>query len=111
MAKEQLPVDYVNGELEVVEQQPRQSSGDDEEATLNRDIKDIPGNLPEEAMKEPVIEVYDYDLIIVGAGISGINMAYRAKSMLKGKSYIILEQREQIGGTWDLVGHITWLMW
>jgi cation diffusion facilitator CzcD-associated flavoprotein CzcO len=58
-----------------------------------------------EKMPEPpaVIEVEEFDMIIVGAGISGINMAYRAQSMLKGKSYVVLERRENMGGTWDIM--------
>lgn len=44
----------------------------------------------------------DFDVIIVGAGISGINTAYRIQSELQGYSYVIVEGREAIGGTWDL---------
>lgn len=44
----------------------------------------------------------DYDVIIVGAGISGINAAYRIKTELPGFSYTILEARDRMGGTWDL---------
>jgi cation diffusion facilitator CzcD-associated flavoprotein CzcO len=44
----------------------------------------------------------DFDVIIVGAGISGINAAYRVQSELPGYSYTILEARDTIGGTWDL---------
>ncbi|KAJ5882617.1 uncharacterized protein N7529_001289 [Penicillium soppii] len=43
-----------------------------------------------------------YDVIIVGAGISGINAAYRLQSQLPGYSYAILEARDDLGGTWDL---------
>ncbi|HEX8644729.1 MAG TPA: NAD(P)/FAD-dependent oxidoreductase [Allosphingosinicella sp.] len=42
------------------------------------------------------------DLLIVGAGISGIDAAYHVQHRLPGKSYVILEGRERIGGTWDL---------
>jgi cation diffusion facilitator CzcD-associated flavoprotein CzcO len=42
------------------------------------------------------------DVIIVGAGISGINAAYRVQTELPGYSYTILESRDAIGGTWDL---------
>ncbi|KAF7118460.1 hypothetical protein CNMCM5793_007981 [Aspergillus hiratsukae] len=45
---------------------------------------------------------YDYDIIIVGAGISGINAAYRIQSQLPNHRYAILEARNAIGGTWDL---------
>ncbi|KAK2791473.1 hypothetical protein FQN53_002582 [Emmonsiellopsis sp. PD_33] len=43
-----------------------------------------------------------YDILIVGAGISGINTAYRVQSQLPGCKYAILEARDAIGGTWDL---------
>lgn len=43
-----------------------------------------------------------FDVIIVGAGISGINAAYRVQSELPGYSYALLEARDAIGGTWDL---------
>ncbi|KAE8449321.1 hypothetical protein EG329_008222 [Mollisiaceae sp. DMI_Dod_QoI] len=46
--------------------------------------------------------VVDYDVIIVGAGISGIDSAYRIQTELPGYSYTILEARNAIGGTWDL---------
>lgn len=44
-----------------------------------------------------------FDVIIVGAGISGINAAYRVQTMLPaGTTYTILDARDKIGGTWDL---------
>ena len=42
------------------------------------------------------------DVIIVGAGLSGIGAACRLQQELPGKDYMILEGRENIGGTWDL---------
>jgi monooxygenase len=42
------------------------------------------------------------DVLIVGAGLSGIGAAYRLQTKCPGKSYAILEAREQLGGTWDL---------
>ena len=42
------------------------------------------------------------DVLIVGAGISGIDAAYHLQNRLPGKTYAILEARERIGGTWDL---------
>ncbi|MFN2099787.1 flavin-containing monooxygenase [Altererythrobacter sp. MF3-039] len=44
----------------------------------------------------------DFDVLIVGAGISGIGMAAHLRMKLPGHSYCIVEQRENIGGTWDL---------
>lgn len=42
------------------------------------------------------------DVLILGAGISGIGAAYYLQTMCPEKSYAILERRERIGGTWDL---------
>ena len=42
------------------------------------------------------------DVLIVGAGISGIDAAYHLQKRCPGKSYTILEARDRIGGTWDL---------
>ncbi|KAI9369162.1 hypothetical protein BJX61DRAFT_174257 [Aspergillus egyptiacus] len=44
----------------------------------------------------------DYDVVIIGAGISGINSAYRLQTQFPHLRYTILEAREQLGGTWDL---------
>src|SRR5215467_10703794 len=45
----------------------------------------------------------DYvDVLIIGAGISGIGAAHHLQERCPGKSYAILEAREEIGGTWDL---------
>lgn len=42
------------------------------------------------------------DVVIVGAGLSGIGAAYRLQTECRGKSYAILEARDTLGGTWDL---------
>ena len=42
------------------------------------------------------------DVLIVGAGLSGINMAYRIQEACPELTYAIVERRERIGGTWDL---------
>ncbi len=42
------------------------------------------------------------DVVIIGAGLSGIGAAYHLQTSLPGKSYVILEGRERLGGTWDL---------
>lgn len=44
----------------------------------------------------------DFDVIIIGAGISGINAGYRVQTELPNYKYTILEARGAIGGTWDL---------
>jgi len=43
-----------------------------------------------------------FDVLIVGAGLSGIGAAYHLQTECPGKSYAILEGRDAIGGTWDL---------
>src|SRR5512146_3483097 len=42
------------------------------------------------------------DVLIVGAGVSGIGAACHLSRELPQKSYAILEARDRIGGTWDL---------
>jgi len=43
-----------------------------------------------------------YDVIIIGAGLSGIGAAAHLERECRGKRYVILEGRERLGGTWDL---------
>ncbi|MFT3660796.1 MAG: NAD(P)/FAD-dependent oxidoreductase [Gordonia sp. (in: high G+C Gram-positive bacteria)] len=43
-----------------------------------------------------------YDVLIVGAGLSGIDAAYRLRERNPELTYLIAEGRERIGGTWDL---------
>ncbi len=42
------------------------------------------------------------DVLIVGAGISGIGMAVHLRDKCPGKSFAIVERRDDIGGTWNL---------
>jgi len=44
----------------------------------------------------------EFDVLIVGAGLSGIGAAYHLQTRSPGRSYAILESRDAIGGTWDL---------
>ena len=44
----------------------------------------------------------DFDVLIVGAGISGIGAGHYLRTRLPGRSFAILEGRDAIGGTWDL---------
>src|SRR5262249_32971265 len=41
-----------------------------------------------------------FDVLIVGAGISGIGSAYHLKTKLPDLRYVILETQETFGGTW-----------
>src|ERR1700732_4589592 len=42
------------------------------------------------------------DVLIVGAGLSGIGAGFHLQQNCPGKSFVILEGRDCIGGTWDL---------
>jgi monooxygenase len=42
------------------------------------------------------------DVLIIGAGLSGIGAAHHIQSASPDRTYMILEARESIGGTWDL---------
>jgi cation diffusion facilitator CzcD-associated flavoprotein CzcO len=42
------------------------------------------------------------DVLVVGAGLSGVAAGYHLQARLPGRRYAILEARDAIGGTWDL---------
>lgn len=48
----------------------------------------------------PVFEMFD--VVIVGAGLTGIAAAAQLQHSCPGKTFVILEARHSIGGTWDL---------
>ena len=43
-----------------------------------------------------------FDVLVVGAGLSGVGAACHLQRRCPDRSYVILEARERIGGTWDL---------
>lgn len=43
-----------------------------------------------------------FDVVIVGAGISGVGAGYHLQDKAPDRSYVILEGRDGMGGTWDL---------
>jgi cation diffusion facilitator CzcD-associated flavoprotein CzcO len=49
-----------------------------------------------------MVSTTNIDVLIVGAGLSGIGAACHLQENCPSKSYAILEARESIGGTWDL---------
>ncbi|WP_327113269.1 NAD(P)/FAD-dependent oxidoreductase [Nocardia sp. NBC_01730] len=53
-------------------------------------------------MTDTVAAPEHLDVVIVGAGLSGIGAAYRLQTECRGKTYAILEARDTLGGTWDL---------
>lgn len=44
----------------------------------------------------------DVDVLIVGAGLSGIGAAYRLQTESPQRTFTIVERRQAVGGTWDL---------
>ncbi|KES23601.1 MULTISPECIES: NAD(P)/FAD-dependent oxidoreductase [Pseudomonas] len=48
------------------------------------------------------MSVEHLDVLIVGAGLSGIGAAYHLMKHCPGKTFALLEGREAMGGTWDL---------
>ncbi|KAI0547515.1 FAD/NAD(P)-binding domain-containing protein [Xylaria curta] len=56
-----------------------------------------------EAASSAMATSLDFDVVIIGAGISGLNAAYRIQNQgPPGLKYVILEGRDSLGGTWDL---------
>jgi monooxygenase len=53
-------------------------------------------------METTALEPEHLDVLIVGAGLSGIGAAHHLQERSPGRSYAILEARDTIGGTWDL---------
>jgi monooxygenase len=47
-------------------------------------------------------DIEHLDVLVVGAGLSGIAAGYHLQAQCPGKSWAILESRESLGGTWDL---------
>lgn len=59
----------------------------------------MPASLHEPTAADLPIE--EHDLVVVGAGLSGINTAHRLRTELPQRSFTILEARDVIGGTWS----------
>src|SRR5215831_11991429 len=51
---------------------------------------------------EASLQSEHFDVLIVGAGLSGIAAGYHLQDKCPSKNFVILEGRESIGGTWDL---------
>jgi monooxygenase len=57
---------------------------------------------PVSAILVPQMAPEHVDVLIVGAGLSGVGAACHLQDRCPGKTYAILEARDAIGGTWDL---------
>ncbi|HZU76370.1 MAG TPA: NAD(P)/FAD-dependent oxidoreductase, partial [Dehalococcoidia bacterium] len=55
---------------------------------------------PATAARDEATRAEHFDVLIVGAGISGIGAAYHLQHQLPGTSFVVLEALENFGGTW-----------
>jgi cation diffusion facilitator CzcD-associated flavoprotein CzcO len=55
---------------------------------------------PTPTSKAPTLEVNHFDIVIVGAGISGVGGAYHLRQQCPDKSFVVLEALDHFGGTW-----------
>ena len=53
-------------------------------------------------MPPATVTIEHFDVLIVGAGLSGIGAGYHLQARCPGTSYAVLEGRDAVGGTWDL---------
>jgi cation diffusion facilitator CzcD-associated flavoprotein CzcO len=47
-----------------------------------------------------IFQTEHFDVIVVGAGISGVGAAYHLRTQCPGKTFVVLESKESFGGTW-----------
>jgi monooxygenase len=71
-----------------------------DQATTGELTTESPAEPSKEPSKEPSTE--HKDVIIVGAGLSGIGAACHLAEKCPDRSYLLLESRKAMGGTWDL---------
>lgn len=60
------------------------------------------GGLPVWRKRLTLQETSHLDVLIIGAGLSGVAASWYVQDRLPGTSYAVLEARDAIGGTWDL---------
>jgi monooxygenase len=58
--------------------------------------------IPDATVPCPMASPEHVDVLVVGAGISGVSAGYHLQTMCPDRSYAILEGRDVLGGTWDL---------
>ncbi len=51
-------------------------------------------------LSDSVTDAEHIDVLIIGAGISGINAAYHLSTQLPDRSFVVLDALESFGGTW-----------
>jgi monooxygenase len=67
-----------------------------------RPAQNSPAALAAKIGMMPRMAAEHVDVLIVGAGLSGIGAAHHLQASCPGKAYAVFEARDAIGGTWDL---------
>jgi cation diffusion facilitator CzcD-associated flavoprotein CzcO len=57
---------------------------------------------PSSASTDGAVPDHVVDVLVIGAGVSGIGAAYRLQQECPDRTYAVLEARDAMGGTWDL---------
>ena len=57
--------------------------------------------MPANSAAKPAMNAQHFDVLIVGAGISGIGSAWHLQDQCPDKSYVVLEAKSGFGGTWE----------
>jgi cation diffusion facilitator CzcD-associated flavoprotein CzcO len=65
---------------------------------MSKTFRTFPDNLPPMSNEQPE----HVDVLVIGAGLSGIGAACRLRTAHPGRSVAVLESRDASGGTWDL---------
>eukprot|EP01047_Picozoa_sp_COSAG01_P009517 COSAG01_NODE_392_length_17668_cov_5.382264_2_plen_297_part_00 len=56
-------------------------------------------------MQRPLLTEQHFDVVVIGAGISGIDAAWHLKYKSPSHSFVLLERKQELGGTWSLFNY------
>lgn len=66
----------------------------------NLTTNQVNGGLEYKVSETPLGTIKEVKIITIGAGASGINMAYQVKKHLRKVTHVVYEKNEGLGGTW-----------